>query len=924
MKEKNEKGIILILLALMIVVLLGVIALAIDLSRVYSFKRQSSEFADFLSLSLLGEYLSEGAANPNSPINVRLNSALERAKVLAQNQRFIAAPGSWDTVSIHYKSGVPNISPVAALIEPGRWHAVRSGEVPRINPECSPRGSMTPCFEAVEENEDFHALRVSISPISSTKLFFGHLLGLTEIPIVADPSIAVMRPRHLQFLLDASASTTSVNFKQQGVALGKRAYDSGNTNDDLWWARRILGLDRGFEALCSNLRIPPINCQSILEGLQNTFPYSALCKKDALLDPVLFPENGELPPAVQDVVEEMRADRVYRGVLRRIFFAERRNYSEYNNFNQVPEIFRIMRGTKAEFAFPALGPERVITDRGYSETFDSLWENRKNANIFGASVPTNVLKPDEGFNYHRGNVARALARLLQHTYRTPLAINNIHFKDDYAFYYVRSFFRNGSDDGRQFMLYKDISRPLRETLRPPGEENLWPAKQDIVPTGQPLMSILDGMNQAVQAIRARALTGDLAGLMVFSDFAPLSRTAAERNPKAHYFSQQQLRFRPRYVALGGAEPLPGRAGSTFELLENITSYNRQDGFVTSTSGGDTFYNYFLFPDPRDNSDINGALLEALDELIHTEPRDAEKIVVLFTDGMANCYRPNYRAPYDASFNYTIDIRSIPNCNDPRPGRVIQNNVGDPILCDPSYCFFLAAMEELGQIRERYIDNNIRINVVLFGQSGPNTLLWNSNANTRSNYPVVDRNCMSIAEGQQSGLRNMVFDRCPPGNTFADCERLFYLSTVLGTEDFFPPNRNFYDLALETGGEFLPVRATLATPPRNEQPGFDVRKPAAISLDDFYIKQRQFLRLASGPPILFPGTNFHFSDSVHVDDMLTNFCDREADEYNNNPSNFDANRVLTMAPENLSEQQQIAGVMGRVMEQVPFILVRPLR
>ncbi|MCB0358349.1 MAG: VWA domain-containing protein [Bdellovibrionales bacterium] len=281
---------------------------------------------------------------------------------------------------------------------------------------------------------------------------------------------------------------------------------------------------------------------------------------------------------------------------------------------------------------------------------------------------------------------------------------------------------------------------------------------------EPLSSVLLAMNGAAQAMEDRGVAGDKAGYIAVDAASPPYANLPNPADETRY------------------EPLT----TDFTKLKNHTDLL---GVVTNPSG-ENWGNQFLFPVLKSFTNLPSALLQALYEFQNDPQSDlAVKSVVIFSDGLSNCY-------YEPAI----------------PG----------YFCNTGEDAHHRSLQDIAPLVQQYVDNEITINVVHVGAPGPHTLLANAPGNGPGCATSDDYAFYGVAGvlGQCIGASGSGTTPCPADWSAMTTGQGTYPPTVLA----------MYSMAAITGGFYLPIRppcdTSCGSPPCSVQPQLD----AACDLD----------------------------------------------------------------------------------------------
>ncbi len=238
---KRQRGVILPFVALLVILILMLLALAVDSSLVLASRQQAIHFARLVALAGIEQYYAtdcDSARGSEGCHQKSVTAAVARMNEIAKGNVLISGDGS-----ISIKSpGEENLE-VDAKIELGRWIQLEQ------NHECS--GS-PPCFVPLSNSEFVaSAIRVSNSYPAGIKTVFAKALFSTESIKIKTQVTASVVPRRGCFLVDISPSITRNTHLMTSVGVAKASEfgfylssDNGETTTTLQ--------DRKWQALNNN------------------------------------------------------------------------------------------------------------------------------------------------------------------------------------------------------------------------------------------------------------------------------------------------------------------------------------------------------------------------------------------------------------------------------------------------------------------------------------------------------------------------------------------------------------------------------------------------------------------------------------------------------------------------------------------------
>lgn len=160
---------------------------------------------------------------------------------------------------------------------------------------------------------------------------------------------------------------------------------------------------------------------------------------------------------------------------------------------------------------------------------------------------------------------------------------------------------------------------------------------------EPLRSVLDATNDAMNFIKQRAVSADRFFLSGFDETIYAARTTCEDESTINCPVGQTL-VAPNSPAFTG-----------FLHLTNVKSGVAGNWSTYSEGDGYHFINRTFFPRTGYNTDIQFALWKAYDELTSNPANSASKnLVFLVTDGLANCRYDNPTQPSAAQGTYIFE------------------------------------------------------------------------------------------------------------------------------------------------------------------------------------------------------------------------------------------------------------------------------
>lgn len=200
----KELGTVLIFFALVIVSLVGIVALALDISRGLLERSQSKGLADRMALAALRSY--DTSADPD--LTHRFTTAKDVAlEILSNNKSIVRGGASFDSAG--------------ATIESGRWWAVVPEGCMVSSCPCGSGTEAPPCFQSctngscdpvsMSDTALATAMRVNLNSTesSSIKTTFANIFGDPSIKVGTSSAagggqIAAIAPQHIMIFFDLS------------------------------------------------------------------------------------------------------------------------------------------------------------------------------------------------------------------------------------------------------------------------------------------------------------------------------------------------------------------------------------------------------------------------------------------------------------------------------------------------------------------------------------------------------------------------------------------------------------------------------------------------------------------------------------------------------------------------------------------------
>lgn len=211
----NERGAVIVIVALMAVVLFAFVALAIDSSMVATSKAQQRYTAEKMGLGALRAFVGADKALSDSE---KLQVALDRAQALANDagnilltDPFLKIPGQTKELGTGI-SGTPN----DGLVIPGKWYFRAEGVDCSKDPSpcpCKSGAPATPCFQPYDSIGDFTTygqpnsfqVQLHLRSDSPIRTIFGSVVGGEYLYINSEATSAIAPTRGV-FALDLSRS----------------------------------------------------------------------------------------------------------------------------------------------------------------------------------------------------------------------------------------------------------------------------------------------------------------------------------------------------------------------------------------------------------------------------------------------------------------------------------------------------------------------------------------------------------------------------------------------------------------------------------------------------------------------------------------------------------------------------------------------
>lgn len=276
----------------------------------------------------------------------------------------------------------------------------------------------------------------------------------------------------------------------------------------------------------------------------------------------------------------------------------------------------------------------------------------------------------------------------------------------------------------------------------------------------PLFPVLNGVHTAVAKIKERKIPGDLIALYGFDERVP------------HDSSETR------------AQALT----NDFDVLLRMTDVTTEDP--------NDFIHKFLFPDPEQRTDLRKALEYARKQLLKADgSKEASNMIILATDGLANCYRPATGTPCPAE-------------------QLPIGNVSGLCCSATKESAWDAASAELydNNFLSDFLNEAVPIHVIMFGdKGGPHTLnvLSKVGGAERTDCLDIDRDiagrCCATDEEKRTLNEYYVDHRCEPGHEDDNCAPYSKAFIKRSTKVFFGASGLMYNLARRTRGYFFPVR-----------------------------------------------------------------------------------------------------------------------
>ncbi|MDC0357753.1 hypothetical protein OAO01_02980 [Oligoflexia bacterium] len=213
--KRNNQGIILPLLALLLVVLMGLAALAIGISFVASTRTQFQNVVNVVAPAVLQYYIDNKEDLPEAQLRVE---AVKRGN-------FIAAQNKLNGISQPLGELEYNSFGLGGRVRFGRWH--ESGGT------TTPAGCSTfPCEEIVDVTKQANTVTVEMNtqPGNEVKTFFTKLFGKELFALSANATSTVVKSCTV-FLLDLSLSTSDESHAYPFLQLCQRGGNIPGTNE---------------------------------------------------------------------------------------------------------------------------------------------------------------------------------------------------------------------------------------------------------------------------------------------------------------------------------------------------------------------------------------------------------------------------------------------------------------------------------------------------------------------------------------------------------------------------------------------------------------------------------------------------------------------------------------------------------------------
>ncbi|MBX7137791.1 MAG: hypothetical protein K1X83_07385 [Oligoflexia bacterium] len=218
----QERGSVMILVAICLGLLIGIIGLAIDLNITLGGSTDQQQLANSLASGALEAYLASASTDPAAPISQteRINLAVQRATEIAslpQNapiyRSLLSDPNAGINLCLKTNPSAVCADSDQGVIMPGYWYTKDDPTRP-----CGADDDNYPCFVPGDgSTSDLTGFRVQISQSkdSPIRALFSRVLGVESLSSSATSTAAVI-PRQLVISLDLSSSIESATHKHSG------------------------------------------------------------------------------------------------------------------------------------------------------------------------------------------------------------------------------------------------------------------------------------------------------------------------------------------------------------------------------------------------------------------------------------------------------------------------------------------------------------------------------------------------------------------------------------------------------------------------------------------------------------------------------------------------------------------------------------
>ena len=734
--DRNNRGAILVFVAITLVVLLGFLALVIDVGIGESGRSEEQTAVQNAALAAMSTYVRA----LKTPVAQRTISAQEAAQTSAE--RVISAS---NRISTAYRQNQRPSTNLTATNNPSIDGSITDGSITfgkmlwdTPNPTATPPAgsdldrcrNIAPCFVpmAIPANTatpagDATAIEIKTSSSSNPlKTIFGRIFGAARYDIETS-AIATLIPQNYLFLVDLSPSIVDQSHSRFGIREAECA-PPGDTGskclDTNWFINPSCFQPASAEYFSYDVdggRVPNLRTSSPpIFGNEACFSESinsANCLK--------FPRFRNTEDTADDTArEEIGAvDAIGGGEQRRA----RRVFAGFSSWWANPDD---PDANNAKAAFPP----RCVPN--------------------GSSRSQNAIPPAGSTLPLNGSVSvPSDYRLISSKLGTDLVSGGASLADALSLVDFGASTNSVSADG-------DFSYS--------------PFSDDFLANPEPLKSVLDATNDAMTFIKDRAVSADRFFLAGFDETILSARTTC-RTGSADSCAMGETLVDPSSDSFAG-----------FLRLTDVKSASASNWRTYSSDNPYHFLNRSFFPRQGYNTDIQLALWKAYQELAANPSNStAKNLVFLITDGVANC-------------RYSEPEQIGPNSFANNIGEYLANRVcdGNPATIGQTVIESIRQMNtglvhvEYGKtLVQLFKEKNIAVSVILIGRNvaphylirpsttpaadglGTGGCLNNSEA-VFGNIPFVNWNTSSI---------NAPYERC----TGADCVGPRYNSAILESD-----------------------------------------------------------------------------------------------------------------------------------------------